>query len=74
MMDFAGSGRKVIIEPQLPYMYIPKRDFKTFTKEFEHLFGDRKVKCDVNKGTCYWLKSCDRVRYGYTTHGGEKTY
>ena len=49
-------------------MYIPKRDYKTFSDGFVKLFGDRKVECDTEVGTCKWLKSCDRVYLGYTTH------
>ena len=56
-----GSGRHVIIEPQLPYMYIPERDYGTFVDTFTTIFGDRKVTCDKKKGFCKWNKSCDAV-------------
>jgi hypothetical protein len=68
------SGRKVIIEPQLPYMYIPKRDYTEFVDAFEKLFTKRGTECDKVKGYCKWLKPCPIVLNGYTTHGGEKQY
>lgn len=58
-VDLSRSDtRSVLIEPSLPYIYIPDNDFKIFaehlSKKYKHII------CRVNKGYCKINKACSQ--------------
>ena len=51
--------RYMLIEPQLPYLYIPGPDFLDWMGNLAKLYPN--VHCNFNKGTCMFLESCETV-------------
>ena len=54
--------RKVTIDPQLPYLYIPEKDFQSFAIATLTKYGTRDVRCQNNfYHRCIFQMPCDRV-------------
>ena len=49
----------MLIEPQLPYLYIPGPDFLDWMGNLAKLYPN--VHCNFNKGSCMFLESCETV-------------
>ena len=59
MLYLKGSQRIALMEPQLPYMYLPRSDFEQFTINLVREFPN--VHCSMKEGTCYFARRCDKV-------------
>jgi len=60
VVDMSDISRSLMIEPQLPYMYLPPDDFKKWAQMLSLIYSD--VICNTNtKGTCYFNKNCNHV-------------
>ena len=52
-----NDPRVILIEPQMPYMYLPKAEFKHFAENLKNVYEDIKCKATF----CYFEKSCENV-------------
>mmetsp|Transcript_8602 Transcript_8602/g.14529 ORF Transcript_8602/g.14529 Transcript_8602/m.14529 type:complete len:242 (+) Transcript_8602:551-1276(+) len=61
-MDLVDSTqtRYVFLEPQLPFIYIPDSDFKTFRTVMKNSYPN--IECDTSKNYCRFLEKCEDVR------------
>jgi len=64
-INLSDKERSVIIEPQLPYMYLPTSDFKEWTRILAEIYPN--VVCNTNiQGACSFKKACSSVEdHGY---------
>jgi hypothetical protein len=58
--NFKGS-RTAIIEPSLPYVYIPNSDFLTLIEHMAITY-QKQFRCSYNDKICYSDSPCDRSR------------
>jgi hypothetical protein len=49
-----------MIDPQLPYIYLPDADFKTFQVEMETKYPE--IDCSSTLNRCKFEKSCSEVK------------
>jgi hypothetical protein len=55
------SARFVLIEPQLPYLYLPENDFKIVANKLAGIYED--IICSYStKHVCYFNKQCRNVK------------
>ena len=57
-----GTKRRVIIEPQYPYIYIPKDDFDLISGVLSKIYTGTPIHCKPKAGVCYFSSSCDKVQ------------
>ena len=53
----ADNPRIILIEPQMPYMYLPEYEFASFTTNVLNVYREKGVKC--KRDYCYFESSCD---------------
>ena len=51
-----------LIDPALPYIFVPSDDFESLIKNIQTLFGQDNPKCDLNGGTIIFQSTCDKVQ------------
>lgn len=57
---FPGNNiRYSIIDPQLPFIYIPESDFNTLRDHMLRTYPD--ILCPSGDTYCLWEKTCDQV-------------
>jgi hypothetical protein len=58
-----GINMVVRLEPQLPYIYLPKAQYENFTSYVNHKYKDiyNEPVCSYSKKACVFPESCDRV-------------
>ena len=65
--EFENDQTFIIYEPQLPYLYLPEKDFMTFVIKTAYHFGPTNINCNYNHGGfCYFEESCEKTRRKFT--------
>ena len=54
-----GYKRRVIFEPQFPYMHIPHEDFASISGIIATIYKDSPVHCKSKTGECYFSQRCE---------------
>ena len=65
-IEFENEQTFIVYEPQVPYMYLPERDFLTFVSKVSNHFHGDTVNCNYNqRGYCYFYESCESAKVKY---------